>query len=167
MNDLGWRSYLVNCGLLLLPIFIWNAALTRFLPPAFTRAEFWRDIPAALSHSENAFRLIVSVLPFFMPLELKSAPQRSGLVVFGVGMLLYFGAWAALIVAPRSSWAGSGIGFLAPALTPLLWLLGLALIGRRLYFGRFYRWWMFLLPTAGFIALHVAHTAIVYGRTRQ
>lgn len=167
MNDLGLRSYLVNCGLLLLPIFLWNAALTRFLPPPFTRAEFWRDIPAALSYSENAFRLMVLVLPFFMPLELKSATQRSGLVVFGVGALLYFGVWAALILAPRSSWTRSGIGFLAPALTPLLWLLGLALIGQRLYVGRFYRWWMFLLPTAGFIALHVAHAAIVYGRTRQ
>ena len=164
MNDPAPRRYLVNCGLLLLPIFIWNAALTRFLPPALARTEFWRDIPAALNYSENAFRLMVLVLPFFMPLELKSAPQRRGLVVFGIGVLLYFGAWAALILAPRSSWAGSGVGFLAPALTPLIWLLGLALLGQRLYFGRFYRWWMFLLPTAGFIALHVAHAAMVYGR---
>jgi hypothetical protein len=43
--------------------------------------------------------------------------------------------------------------------------LGLALLGQRLYWGRFYRWWMFLVPAVGFVAAHVSHAALVYART--
>lgn len=41
-------TYLRSCGLLLLPIFVWNAVLTRYLPRAWSSAEFWRDIPRHL-----------------------------------------------------------------------------------------------------------------------
>jgi hypothetical protein len=157
--------YALSCGLLLLPIFVWVALFTRFLPSALGTAEFWRDIPAPLAYLENSLRLVVSVVPFLMPLELASAPQRRGLVVYGIGTALYFSAWAALMIAPRSPWATDPVGFLAPAYTPLVWLLGLALLGQRLYWGRFYRWWMFLFPATGFVVAHVAHTALVYART--
>ena len=159
------RRYALNCGLLLLPIFIWNAVFARFLPSALGGAEFWRDIPAPLAALENSLRLVVSILPFLMPLELRSGLQRKGVVVYGLGTALYLCAWAALMIAPRSPWAVSPVGFFAPAFTPLIWLVGLALVGQRLWWGRFYRWWMFLFPTAGFIAAHVGHTALVYART--
>jgi hypothetical protein len=71
MRVLDLRRYGVSCGLLVLPIFLWNVAFTRFLPPAFATSELWRDIPTSLAYLENGFRLIVSVLPFFMPLELR------------------------------------------------------------------------------------------------
>jgi hypothetical protein len=165
MRNLSLRRYALSCGLLLLPIFIWNAMFTRFLPSALAMAEFWRDIPPPLGYLENSLRLLVSVLPFLMPLELASVLQRRGLVVYVVGTALYFSAWAALMIAPRSPWATGPAGFLAPAYTPVMWLLGVALLGQRLYWGRFYRWWMFLFPAAGFVAAHVGHTALVYART--
>jgi hypothetical protein len=157
--------YALNCGLLLLPILVWDAAFTRFLPTALASAEFWRDTPRPLASLEDLFRLMVSVLPFLMPFELASVLQRRGLAVYGVGTALYFSAWAALMIAPSSPWATGPVGFLAPAYTPLIWLLGLALIGQRLYWGRFYRWWMFLVPAVGFVAAHVSHAALVYART--
>jgi hypothetical protein len=159
------QRYLLSVGLLALPIFLWNAAFTRFLPSTFAMAEFWRDIPTPLAYLENSFRLIVSALPFLMPLELTSPLQRKGLLFYSVGIALYFGSWVALMNAPHSPWATSAIGFLAPAYTPVMWLVGFALLGQRLYWGRFYRWWMFLIPAVGFIATHVGHTAIVYART--
>jgi hypothetical protein len=156
--------YLSSCGLLLLPIFIWNAAFTRYLPAAWSGAEFWRDIPAVLVRTENAFRLIVSALPFFMPLELSSAIQRRALVVTGIGTGLYFASWLPLMFAPDSIWATSAPGFLAPACTPLVWLLGIALLGQRLYWGHFYHWWMYLIPAGIFMAAHVSHAVLVYLR---
>jgi hypothetical protein len=61
-------------------------------------------------------------------------------------------------------WAGSALGFLAPAYTPVLWFTGLALLGRRLFWGGFYRWWMYLVLSLAFLAAHVTHTFIVYAR---
>lgn len=44
----------------------------------------------------------------------------------------------------------------------MIWLAGLAVLGRRVFFVTFYRWWMYLALSAIFIAAHVAHAVVVY-----
>lgn len=134
------------------------------LPPAFAPGEFWRDIPPAIAGVENTLRVMVFMLPFFMPLSTSAASQRVGLGLYVGGTLLYFASWLALITAPDAVWSMSAAGFLAPAYTPILWLAGLALLGRRLFWGRFYRWWMYLVLSASFLAAHLLHAVIVYAR---
>ena len=160
------RRYATSCGVLLLPALVWNAALADRLPPVYSMSEFWRDIPAVLGALENLSRILVFALPFFMPLELSMAVQRRGLLLFALGTLVYFGSWLAVMASPSSSWSTSALGFMAPAYTPALWLLGLAMIGRRLFWGHRYRWWMYILISALFLAAHIAHAALVYGRSR-
>ena len=162
MNVWPIRQFVFSCGLLLLPTLAWNVALTRFLPPAITSPESWNDIPPALASTESSLRFLVFALPFFMPLSVSSTLQRKGLVIFIVGTLVYFASWLALIAAPNSQWANSPIGFLAPAYTPMIWLAGLAVLGRRVFFVTFYRWWMYLALSAIFIAAHVSHAVVVY-----
>ena len=116
-----------------MPILLWNAVFTRFLPPALASTEFSRDIPPLVGYGENTLRVVLMVLPFPMPLEVATVGQRRGLLLFTVGTLLYFLAWVPLMVVPQSRWSTSWLGFVAPAYTPLIWLAGLGLIGRRLY----------------------------------
>ena len=158
------HHYVLSCGLLMVPILAWNMALTGFLPSALGSQEFWRDIPPIVTYGENLLRLIVVILPFLMPLDLGTVSQRRGLTLFMIGMVVYFLAWLALILFPKSRWSLSWMGFLAPAYTPLLWLAGLGLMGRKLYWPGPYRWWMYHWLAAGFTAFHVAHAAIVYER---
>ncbi len=158
------RKYLISCGLLLFPIFIWNAVFVRFLPPAFAQSEFWRDIPYLLGATENSLRLLTFTLPFLMPLEVSSTKQRTGLVIFIIGNLLYFASWLALIAAPNSLWSQSALGFLAPSYTPALWFIGLALLSRQLFWGSIYRWWMYLALSGLFLVAHISHAVIVYAR---
>lgn len=160
------RHYGLSCGLLLIPAIIWNIALARYLPPAFAPAEFWRDIPAPLPLTENSLRLAVFVLPFLMPLDLEAPGRKRACAVFAIGTILYFGSWLALILSPASAWSTTALGFTAPAYTPALWLLGIALFGRRLFWGTFYRWWMYALLSISFLAAHVSHTALVFARGR-
>lgn len=157
--------YPSSCGLLLLPVILWNIALVGQLPPAFSPAEFWRDVPQGLAFAENSLRVVVFAAPFFMPLNISTPASRRGLLIFALGVAIYFASWLALILFPASSWSTSAIGFVAPAYTPLLWLLGIALVGRQLFWGAFYRWWMYLLLALVFLAAHVSHTAIVYARS--
>lgn len=159
------HRYALSCGLLLVPVILWNIALAEQLPPAFSPAEFWRDIPKGLAFAENSLRIAVFALPFFMPLNLSTPASRRGLLIFAAGTAVYFASWLALILSPASSWATSALGFIAPAYTPLLWLLGIALIGRRLFWGASYRWWMYLLLALAFLATHISHTALVYARS--
>ena len=166
MTFRAFRRYAMNCGLLLVPAMVWNVALAEQLPPAFSRGEFWREIPPLLAFAENTLRIVVFALPFFMPLDIAAPASRHALLIYASGTLVYFASWLALIFCPASSWSTSALGFTAPAYTPLLWLLGIALLGRQLFWGRRYRWWMYLVPALAFLATHVAHTTIVYARSR-
>lgn len=159
------RHYALSCGLLLLPASLWNIALTEQLPAAFSLAEFWREIPAPLAVAENSLRVGVFALPFFMPLNLSAPASKRALLIYAAGTLVYFASWLALILFPTSSWSTSALGFIAPAYTPFLWLLGIALLGRQLFWGAFYRWWMYLVLAVAFLATHISHTAMVYARS--
>lgn len=156
--------FTASCGLLLVPALAWNLALAEHLPPAFSQAVFWDGIPSWLAITENVSRTVVIALPFFMPLEITTPMQRRGLAVFAVGTLVYFASWLPLILSPSSAWSASAAGFLAPAYTPALWLLGMALVGRRLFWGHVYRWWFYLAAAALFLGAHIFHASIVYVR---
>jgi hypothetical protein len=164
MTETGLARYVWSCGVLTVPILAWNVVFTRYLPPALGSDEFWRDIPPVVTHGENTFRFLVVVLPFLMPFELTTARQHRGTLVFVAGTILYFLAWVPLMLAPQSPWSTSWLGFVAPAWTPLIWLTGLGLIGRRLYVPSPFRWWVYVVLACAFTAFHVAHTSIVYAR---
>jgi hypothetical protein len=159
--------YALSCGLLLLPATVWNIVMGKHLPPTFQRAEFWRKIPLPLVIVENTVRVGVFAVPFLMPLDLSAPNALPGLLVFGAGTLLYFASWLALIWLPESRWSRSAWGFAAPAYLPLFWILGIALLGERLFWGAFYQWWMYLALGAVFLAAHITHTMLVYARSRH
>ena len=167
MHETGWLHYLLSCGLLTVPILVWNVVCTRFLPPALGSTEFWRDIPPLVTYGEQSLRFAIMVLPFLMPLEVATITERRGMVVFMTGALVYFAAWIPLMLAPQSSWSTSRLGFLAPAYTPLIWLIGIGLVGRRLYGAGPYRWWVYVGLACGFVAFHLAHASIVYARNHS
>jgi hypothetical protein len=164
MSDLGWLRYVWSCGLLTLPILAWNLASARYLPPQFDSAVFDHEIPPLVSAGENVLRMVVFVLPFFMPLDLTTATQHRGLWLFVGGALVYMLAWIPLIVAPQSAWSTSRAGFLAPAYTPLLWLVGLGLTGSRFYVPVRFTPWGYPLLACAFVAVHVTHVNLVYSR---
>ncbi|MEO7359008.1 MAG: hypothetical protein ABI120_01675 [Gemmatimonadaceae bacterium] len=134
------------------------------MPPS-AMLEFWRDIPVPLVLLENLLRALVFGLPFAMPLQIATTQERRSLYMFALGTVVYFASWLALMYWPDSSWSSSALGSLAPAYTPMLWLPSLARLGKRLFWGRFYRWWMYLLVCVAFLAAHVTHGAIVHVRS--
>lgn len=156
--------YAKNVGWLLVPVLLWNAVLSSRLPNSFSPEVFWFNIPALLSTTENALRMAVFALPFFAPFQLVTKSQKVGIAVFCIGLTLYFLSWLPLIVAPDSHWSRSTFGFLAPAYTPLVWLLGMALLMQRLHWQSPYRWWFYLILSIGFATAHIAHAAIVFTR---
>lgn len=160
-----FSRYVLSCGLLLIPAIAWNLAFTSRLMPPSAMSEFWRDIPAPLVFIENLLRALVFGLPFAMPLQIATKPERRALLVFVLGTLVYFASWLALMVWPHSAWSSSTLGSLAPAYTPILWLPSLAVLGQRLFWGHFYRWWMYLLVCVGFLAAHITHGAFVHLRS--
>ena len=165
MSETGWLRDVVSVGLLTLPILAWNVVCTRYLPAPLASSAFNRDIPPLVLFSENTLRIAVMVLPFLMPLDVTTTVQRRGLWLFVAGALVYVIAWIPLMVAPQSAWSTSRAGFLAPAYTPLLWLIGLGLTGGRLYGPVPFKPWIYLVLACAFVAVHVTHAHLVYTRT--
>lgn len=159
------RPYLLNCGLLTIPILAWNVAFTRFLPSTLAPGEFLRDIPGVIVTGENVSRTLVSVLPFFMPLREDTRRRRQGLAWFGIGVSVYFASWLALILLPASRWSTSAAGLLAPAYTPIVWLGALGMLGPRIVFPIYWRPWLYWLLALAFLSFHVTHAALVVGRS--
>ena len=157
-------AYAKCAGLLVVLPMAWNAVMSSRLPRAYSPEVFSSNIPGVLSKTENTLRILVVALPFFAPLELISFAQKVGVATFGVGLTVYFVSWLPLIIVPNSAWSRSAAGFLAPAYTPIVWLIGLALLMQRLHWGSPYRWWFYLVLSVGFVAAHVTHAIIVFRR---
>jgi len=161
----GIRSYFYNCFWLLVPILAFNLLFTHQLPAAYQMDVFWKDIPKSISIPENLLRTLVMILPFFMKLRIATKSQRLGLVIYLTGMLIYFASWTVLIISPQSAWSTSIFGFLAPAYTPIVWLIGIGLIGDELRLPRiFCKPWMYWAVSASFLLFHNLHAFTIYSR---
>lgn len=155
-------SYLSNCFLLLVPIFLWNIFLVDSLPPKYSPALFDKGIPSFVSISENVLRGVVFVLPVLMKFELISKRQKVGFALYVIGTLIYFSSWLMLILAPDSSWSESIYGFMAPAYTTLFWLFGIGLIGSKSFLKLRSISIVYLVSAVAFVIVHTTHARLAF-----
>lgn len=167
MKTTSFTNYILNCMLLLLPIMVWNVIFASKLPRAYSPEIFWKDIPPLIANGENIFRSVIFILPLLMPLRIETQNQKLGLWLYIIGTAIYFLSWLAQIYFPQSVWSLSAFGFLAPTYTPLIWLIGIGLIGRAFYFSSPYRSWMYIVVSAIFLSFHLSHALTVYLRNLQ
>jgi hypothetical protein len=159
-----WARYAENCIWLVVPMMLFNAVLMRRLPRAYQTDVFDHDIPRWIRIGENIGRTIVFALPLFMPLKIGTFSQKAGFALYLIGTVLYGVSWGVEIWYPRSPWCRSAWGFMAPAYTPLIWLVGIGLIGKPFFMPVGYSPWVFLALSAAFLAFHNSHAWIVYKR---
>ena len=159
------QKYIFNCFLLTIPILLWDYLFTDRLPKAFQPDYFWKDIPSFIIQIENISRLIMFVLISFMSIKIVTPIQKKGLVLYAIGTLLYFASWLILMYFPNSAWSKSELGLLAPAYTPLFWLIGIGFIGNSFYFNIPFKRWVYFLVVIIFLIFHNWHTYLIYFRT--
>ncbi len=148
----------------IIPILIWNALLTSRLPSAFDPKSFNIGVPTVILVGEDLFRAIIFLLPLVFKINISTPAGKAGLIIFLSGTLLYFLSWLLLIFFPGFVLSSSILGFTAPAYTPLIWLIGLALMVDSYYFKFPYSKWHYILPSIIFTFFHIYHTVIVYKR---
>lgn len=144
--DVQFKLTWLNCFWLIVPLLVWNLVYG----PKLTDPRITSDAnsPAWLIMVEHIARIGVFLLPLLLSLQLKDTVSKAGLTVYVVGTLLYFISWLPLLVAPNSAWSNSSLGLLAPALTPFLPFLGIALIGHS---------WPYGILAGVFILIHTWH----------
>ncbi|MFL7871910.1 MAG: hypothetical protein AB8I58_23980 [Anaerolineales bacterium] len=147
---------LLNCLWLILPLLIWNL----IFGPKLSDSRLTSDAnsPAWQLFAENGARILVFVLPLLIPLQVREGMSKTGLLVYGIGSLIYFSSWLPLMLAPQSAWSQSPAGALAPFTTPLILFWGIALIG--------HSWWYGLISFI-FILLHTLHGVQNLGERKE
>ncbi len=103
-------------------------------------------------------------MPLLMPLMIETSRQKIGLGIYLVGVAIYFLSWVMQIYFPESSWSISLFGFLAPAYTTVIFLIGIGLIGDSLFLKIPYKSIIYILISTTFVVVHTAHAYIVYIR---
>lgn len=157
-------TYFANTFWLLVPILAFNLVFAKYLPYAYGKNVFWKNIPAWIGMPENLLRLLVCLLPLVMRLRISTPNQKLGLWLYVVGTLIYFAAWGAQIAFPKSRWSLSTAGFMAPACTPVLWLTGIGLMGDSLTIPKMpYSPWVYWCLAGIFLVFHNIHAWLVHG----
>lgn len=150
----------LNGGMLILIPNLFNLLLFKYLPSSYSMESFTKGISQNILTLENIGRLGVFALPFFLRINFKNS--KFGLAIYIVGLLIYFSTWFAQIIFPESIWSRSLIGFIAPAITPILWLIGCSLLFKEFYFRSIkYHPIIYIVMSLFFITFHVIHTTIV------
>jgi hypothetical protein len=156
------RKYLQNCFLLLIPIFLWNLFFYDDLPKGYSGAVFEKDIPQVVLYSEYLLRVVLFGLPLLMALSVKTSMEKMGLSLYLFGMVVYFLSWILVIAFPDSAWSQSAWGFMAPAYTPLIWLIGVGLIGNQSFLRIPKISIIYSCLSAVFVFFHALHAYIVF-----
>lgn len=156
--------YFQNCFLLLLPILVWNVIFMKVLPQPFQKNIFWHNIPPYIGIPENLLRIVVFMCPLFMKLSVSEPHQRMGLILYILGVCLYFWSWIGQIYFPKSAWSKSCWGFTAPAYSTFIWFAGIGLIGSTLFIKIPYHYSLYLVISLIFVIFHTTHAYIIFKR---
>lgn len=156
--------YSKNCFLLLIPIIIWNIFLIDLLPETYSRNVFWNNIPFLLLLSENLLKIIVFVFPLFLKISVDTKSNKYGFVFYFIGIIIYFLSWILQIYFPFSFWSQSFIGYSALAFTPIIWLMGIGLIGNQSFLRNKNVSNIYIIFSVVFVFVHTYHSYLVFSR---
>ncbi len=159
---MGIKYYLKNCFLLLIPVIVWNIIFRPYSPELFHGDAYWNNISLFIKWSESILMITVLILPMFMPLKVKKKSQKTGLVIYLIGLVVYIFAWRPLVLYPDGTWSNNPVGFFTPSISLLFILIGIGLIGNRLFFKIRYKRVIYILISFLYILFHISHLFISY-----
>ena len=150
-------EYLFNGFILVIPILVWNLLLYRSLP-------VWHRISIGnrIQWFDGFLRYFIFGIPLFLRFSVFTDIHQFGWALYGFGIIIYFVSWI-LSISGTVNKDQSVITALAPAFTPIIWLVGIGLAcwesGWRLYLLLLY-----FLSSIVFLIIHTMHTLEKYKR---
>jgi len=153
-------NYLLNCFILFIPVFLWNALLYKQLPPLY-QPDRWNKIPKTLDIAETVFRFLVFFAPLGMKLEFTTRGQIIGLFLYFAGVVLYGLSWIIQIFHTKITFSKYPVFVTAPASTTITWLIGIFLIGEHTFIDIPYIHLTYFLIILIFVFLHTCHAFLI------
>jgi len=151
------NNYKNNCFWSFIPIIIFNIVFTKYLP------EFYlRNIDHPIVTIETVARIITIAFSVIMAIKLDNKIGKIGLIVYIIGVLIYFCSYFIVIKIPSISFHNNIIVLLAPYWTSVLWLIGIGLLGNKLFINIPYHYTAYIIISIVFAIIHSIHGYICY-----
>jgi len=150
-------NYKNNCFWFFIPVIIFNIIFTKNLP------EFYlKYIKHPIVTIETIARIITMAFSVIMAVRLDNKIGKAGLVVYIIGILVYFCSYFIVIKTPTISFHSNFIVLLAPYWTSVLWLIGIGLLGNKLFINIPYHYTAYIIMSIIFAIIHSIHGYICY-----
>lgn len=121
-----------NCFYLVLPVLIWNFIFASKLNQDIFRLEI--AYSKFLNLLEDILRYTSFILPVLLPIKITHSYQETGIVLYLIGIMIYFISWLPLLLMPENNFSTHKLILFAPYVTPILFFCGISLLGDSILF---------------------------------
>jgi hypothetical protein len=146
------NSHKNNCLWFFMPVIIFNIIFAKYLPE-----NYLRNIKHPVIAIETIARAITIAFSMIMAVNLDSEIGKVGLIVYIIGMLIYFCSYFIAIKVPAISFHNNLIVLLAPYWTSVLWLTGIGLLGNKSFLNIPYHYAIYIAISIAFAIIHSIH----------
>ena len=146
-----------NCFLLFIPVILFDIAFAKYLPK-----QYLKNIPHIIVPIETAVRIVLIALSTIMKINLQDKKGKVGFGIYIAGLITYFVSYFVLINYADTAIGKNMILQLSGYWTATLWLIGIGLVGNRLYVKVPYHYAIYIILSILFGILHTYYGYILF-----
>jgi hypothetical protein len=150
-------KYINNNFLLFIPILIFNILFFKKLP-----SHYLKNISHPIIVIETITRIITIVFSIIMTITIQNKIGKIGLTIYIIGIIIYFISYFIEIIFSNTILGRNIIVILSPYWTSIIWLIGIGLLGNRLFVNIPYHFTVYLILSIIFTIVHTIHGYLCY-----
>ena len=150
-------KYIYNCFLFFIPILIFNILFFKKLP-----SYYLKNISHPIIKAETIIRIITIAFSIIMAINIQNNTGKIGLIIYIIGIIIYFSSYFIEIYFPNTLFSKKLIFILAPYWTSVIWLIGIGLLGIKLFVNIPYHFTVYLIISVIFTIIHTIHGYLCY-----
>ncbi|HCC36749.1 MAG TPA: hypothetical protein DEQ14_03545 [Treponema sp.] len=141
-----------NCFWFFLPVIIFNIIFTKYLPEYYLK-----NINHPIVTIETITRIMTIAFSVMMAINLDNRIGKIGLIIYIAGILIYFCSFIFVIKASAILLQNNLFILLAPYWTTVIWLIGIGLLGNKLFLKIPYHYTAYIVLSIAFAIIHSIH----------
>jgi len=150
-------KYINNCFLFFIPILLFNILFIKKLP-----SHYLKNISHPIIIIETITRIITIAFSIIMAVNIQNKTGKIGLIIYIIGIIIYITSYFIEIYLPNTFFGATVIFILAPYWTSVIWLIGIGLLGNRLFVNIPYHFTVYLILSIIFATIHTIHGYLYY-----
>ena len=145
-----------NCFLLFIPVIVINVLFTEYLPECYLK-----NISHIILPVESIVRIILMALSAVMIIDISDRTGKTGILTYITGLVIYSVSYLILIKHYDTIGGNNIILQLSGYWTATIWLIGIGLIGKKLFIKIPYHCVIYIILSILFGIIHTYHGYIL------